>query len=107
MKNDLAYIEGGSNVWEDLGYPDAEERMAKALLSRWIDKQIQARGLNQIQAAELLGVSQPDVSKLVRGRVAGLSLERLARMVNALGHDVRISVVPCEEQGRARLLVSV
>lgn len=69
MTDELAYTESSGSVWEDLGYPDAEERMAKALLSRWIDKQIEARGLTQMQAAELLGVSQPDVSKLVRGRV--------------------------------------
>ncbi|CAN5291131.1 hypothetical protein BH20GEM2_BH20GEM2_09290 [soil metagenome] len=107
MTDDLEYTESSGSVWEDLGYPDAEERMAKALLSRWIDKQIQVRGLNQTQAAELLGVSQPDVSKLVRGRVSGFSLERLARMINALGHDVRISVAPQEDRERAHLLVSV
>ncbi len=71
--------------------------------SRWIDKQIQVRGLNQTQAAELLGMSQPDVSKLVRGRVAGFSLERLARMINALGHDVRISVAASGGPGAGAL----
>lgn len=104
MEERIPIEESGGNVFEDLGFPDAEERMAKALLSRWIDKQIEARGLNQTEAAKLLGVSQPDVSKLVRGRVSGFSLERLARMITALGYDVRITIAPKAEE-EAHLLV--
>jgi predicted XRE-type DNA-binding protein len=97
--------ESSGNIWADVGAPDAEERMAKALLSRWIDKQIVSRGLTQIEAAELMGLTQPEVSKVVRGRVSGFSLERLTRMINALGHDVRISVTPKAAE-RAHLLVA-
>lgn len=108
MSEKADYEISTGNVWEDLGYPDAEERMAKALLARWIDKQIQARGLTQTAAAELMGLSQSDISNVVRGRVGGFSLERLARMIVALGHNVRISIEPTAEQGsQAHLLVAV
>ncbi len=97
--------ESSGNIWADIDAPDAEERLAKALLSRWIDKQIASLGLTQIEAAELMGLTQPEVSKVVRGRVSGFSLERLTRMINALGHDVRISVTPKTAE-RAHLLVA-
>jgi predicted XRE-type DNA-binding protein len=50
------------------------------------------RGLTQAGAAQLLSLDQPKVSALVRGRVAGYSLERLFRFLNALGQHVEINV---------------
>lgn len=96
---------GSGNVFADLGLPDSEERMAKALLSRLIHKDIERRGLTQTAAAELLGCAQPDVSNLVRGNVAGFSLERLTRFLLALGHDVEITVRPAEDTERGHILV--
>jgi predicted XRE-type DNA-binding protein len=45
-----------------------------------------------VEAAELLGTTQPKVSELVRGRLSGFSIERLFRFLNALGMKVRIHV---------------
>lgn len=94
--------QGSGNVFADLGLPNPEERLAKALLSRAIHKAIEARGLTQTQAAELLGCAQPDVSNIVRGNVSGFTIERLARYLGALGFDVEIRVRPTadvEERG--------
>jgi predicted XRE-type DNA-binding protein len=99
--------ESSGNVFADLGLPDPEERLVKAMLSRQIDKQIEARGLTQAQAAELLGITQPDVSNLVRGRLSGWSLERLTRLLNRLGQDVEITVRPAENPAQGRLRVRV
>jgi predicted XRE-type DNA-binding protein len=55
---------------------------------------LERRGTTQAEAAELLGASQPDVSNIVRGRLSGYTLERLARYLNALGQDVEIRVRP-------------
>lgn len=82
------------NVFEALGLPDADEWLAKAELARAIQKQIERRRLTQIQAATVLGGAQSDVSNLARGRLAGYSMERLYRFLNALGQDVRIVVQP-------------
>ena len=85
---------GSGNVCADLGLPDAAELHAKADLAYEISRIIDQRGLTQIEAAEILGVDQPKVSALVRGRLDGFSLERLSRFLNALGKDVEIVVRP-------------
>jgi predicted XRE-type DNA-binding protein len=94
------------NVFADMGLPDAEELLAKADLAIQISRIIEERGLTQAQAAEALGVDQPKVSALVRGRLEGFSMERLYRFLNALGQDVEIVVRPkprTEKQGRTRV----
>jgi predicted XRE-type DNA-binding protein len=91
----------GENIFADLGRPNADELLAKAELARAIRRLIAERGLTQAAAAEVLGVAQPDVSNLHRGRLAGFSMERLYRFLNALGQDVRIVVQP-KPRSRAR-----
>lgn len=82
------------NVFAALNLPDADEWLAKAELARAIHRLIEGRGLTQIQAAAALGGAQSDISNLARGRLAGYSMERLYRFLNALGQDVRIVVRP-------------
>jgi predicted XRE-type DNA-binding protein len=66
--------------------------LVKAALAREIVRSLGDRGLNQAQAARLLGVDQPKVSALAHGRLAGFSVDRLLRFLNALGRDVEIAV---------------
>ena len=82
------------NVFAALDLPGADEWLAKAELARAIQKQIERRRLTQTQAAAALGGVQSDISNLARGRLAGYSMERLYRFLNALGQDVRIVVQP-------------
>lgn len=82
------------NVFTALNLPDADEWLAKAELARAIQRLIGTLGLTQIQAAAALGGAQSDISNLARGRLAGYSMERLYRFLNALGQDVRIVVRP-------------
>lgn len=84
----------GGNVFADLGLPDADELAAKADLARAIRQLIEARGMSQREAAPVVGVLQPDLSNLYRRRLDGFSIERLSRMLTALGQDVRIVVQP-------------
>jgi predicted XRE-type DNA-binding protein len=106
---DETMIEKGSgNVFADLGLPDPEERLAKAMLSRAIHQEIRRRGLTQSAAAEVMDCAQPDVSKVARGDVSGFSVERLFRFLNALGMDVRIAVRRTKEAaGHGHVLVEV
>lgn len=85
------------NVFEDLGLPDAEEYQAKANLALRIVEIIQTRRLSQTKAAQILGVDQPKISALMRGKLDGFSIERLIRFLNTLGRDVEILVRPKPE----------
>jgi predicted XRE-type DNA-binding protein len=94
-KIDEARFERSSgNVFKDLGLPDAEALLAKAELVSRISDIIRQRGLTQVKAAEILGVSQPKVSALLCGHLDGFSTDRLFRFLNALGSDIEISVKP-------------
>lgn len=100
--------ESSGNVFEDLGLPNADERLAKALLSREIARIIDERGLTQTAAADLLGAAQPDISNIIRGRLSGFALERLTRYLNALGRDVEIRVRPTSDgHGGSHLRVAL
>jgi predicted XRE-type DNA-binding protein len=90
----VATVGPNDNIFEALNLPDADEWLAKAELARAIAHVIQERKLTQTQAAKLLSVVQSDISNLYRGRLAGYSMERLYRFLNALGQDVRIVVQP-------------
>ena len=74
------------------GLANGEERLAKAQLARQINSLIQERGLKQKGAAELLGVTQPEVSQIANGRLSGFSFDRLYRCLHALDMDVEITV---------------
>ena len=88
-------IEASSgSVFADLDVPDADEALAKAELARRICEILAERKLTQARAAALLGVDQPKVSALFRGRLEGFSTDRLFRFLNALGQDVEIVVRP-------------
>ena len=93
MDSDDVKIELGSgNVFADLGRPDAEAQLLKADLVARIDDIIRRRRLTQTRAAALLGLSQPDVSRLLRGDFRAYSVERLLRLLTALGRDVEIVI---------------
>jgi predicted XRE-type DNA-binding protein len=94
------------NVFQDMGSPDAEQRLAKAELARVIRGLLKDRKLAQADAAKALGIAQPDVSDLVRGRLARFSMERLERFLLALGMDIRIQIQP-SSRAHAALTVSV
>ena len=95
VKRETSGITAGShNVFADLGFPNADEMLAKAELLRQINRLIEKRGLTQVQAAKLLGVAQPNVSALRNGRRSDFSLERLIRFLVALGQEVNIHVRP-------------
>ena len=101
-------IEGSENVFADLGFPDAEELLAKACLAGAISDIIKGRHLTQKVAAEVLGTTQPKVSNLVNGKLEGFSLERLARFLNSLDRDVEIVVTRRpRSRKRSRIVVTV
>lgn len=85
------------NVFADLGLSNPEQRLLKAELVRKITEIITNLNLTQVQAAEIIGIDQPKVSLLIRGRLSGFSTDRLIVYLNKLGSDVEITVKPKPE----------
>ncbi len=100
------YDTGSRNVFKDLGVPNAEEHLVKAQLVEKIDTILKGRGLKQAETAQLFNVSQPDVSRMLRGDFRQFSVERLLRFLVALDHDVEIVVKPHRGRSDAVLHVS-
>ncbi len=82
------------NVFEDLGFAEAEEMLIKAELAHKISSAIKHKHLSQLDAAHLLKIDQPKVSALMRGKLSGFSIERLFRFLTILGKDIQISIKP-------------
>lgn len=82
------------NVFADLNVDDAEGYQAKAALAAEIFRIVKMRGLTQAATGALLGIGQPKVSALLKGRLDGFSTDRLIRFLMLLGCDVQITVSP-------------
>ena len=96
----ITFETGSGNVFADIGAPDAEDRLAKAELARIIRgivRDRKAEGWTQARAAAALRIAAPDMSDLMRGKLARFSQERLTLLLTRLGMDVRIQVGPRPE----------
>ncbi len=99
---------GSGNVFADIGMPDAEEHLTKAQLVMRIRMIVKSRKLTQQAAGAIIGLKQPDVSKLLRGEFRGYSIERILGFLRALDQDIEIVVKPKGRAKRsARLTVKV
>lgn len=90
--NDEKVEPSSGNVFADLGFRDAEERLLKAKLATKIAELIEQKGCTQTQTAERTGLDQPKVSHLLRGRLSGFSADRLFAVLNRLGHSVEVRI---------------
>jgi len=92
--NDTDITESTGNVFVDLEVENPEDAMLKSRLAYTIGEIIARRHLAQTQAAAILGIDQPKVSALLRGRLVGFSIERLFRFLLALNRDIDILIKP-------------
>ena len=83
--------DASENIFADLGRPDAQEHYVKAQLIFQIQQIMKARKLTQTAAAKLMGIKQPDVSNMLRGRFRGYSIERILGFLQALDQDLRFA----------------
>lgn len=90
--------EGSGNVYADLGHENADEMWVKAQLAAKIGEIIQARKWTQQQAAEVLGMTQPRLSKMLRGQFRGISEAKMLDCLTRLGRDVQIVVGPARKR---------
>ncbi len=82
------------NVFRDLGFADdeAENLRVRADLMISLSKLLEERGLTQAQAARLLGVTQPRISDLKRGKIQLFSVDSLIEMLGHAGAQVSVTV---------------
>ncbi len=90
MTKKIEAYEGSGNVFADLGLPNPEERLLKANIVAQLHRLIKQRGLTQVKAAKLLGITQPDLSHLLRGDFEDYSAERLMKMLTVFEQDIEI-----------------
>lgn len=104
-KNGIAVQKGSRNVYADLGYHDSEDMLVKAHLVTKIADIIKQRGLTQENAAKVLGLTQPTISKLPKRQFRGISEKRLLCCLMQLGRDVEIVIKPVARPPGGRLTV--
>ena len=108
VKRRIPVEEGSGNVYADLGYPDSDTMLVKAQLAAKIAEIVQRRSLTQAQTADILGLTQPKVSALLKGRFRGISEHRLMECLTRLGRDVHIVIKPApRSRSNGRLTLSV
>lgn len=91
-KSPVNVTKSRGNVFADLGFPEPELMKAKLVLR--LRELIAEQKLTQTKAAELLGIDQPKISGLLRGRVTGYTLDRLAKLVTRLGQPIDLIFHP-------------
>ena len=93
-KKNIEYEVGSGNVFADLGFENAEEELLKSDLAGEITSLIKKKRLTQATAARILGVDQPRISSLLRGKLELFSVEMLMQFLQILGRDIKIVVTP-------------
>lgn len=93
------------SVYAEIGFKDHKEIETKANLVIEIRRAMNNKKLTQTKAAEIIGLSQPKLSELLRGHFRGYSIERLIHFLNKLGKDVDIVIKPKSSLRRARVTV--
>ena len=107
MSEEIKVKSSSGNVFADLGLANSDELLIKAELVRQISNLIDAKRLTQTEAANILGIDQPNVSTLLNGKLSGFSTNRLFKFLNALGSDVEIRIIPKlkpESQAQTRVI---
>ena len=80
------------NIFADIGFTNDQEMLVKANLALKISEIIAQRRLTQMEAALVLGMPQPKLSKLLRGQFHGVSETKMLECLNKLGRDIQIVI---------------
>jgi len=92
--DELKMTPSSGNVFEDLGYRNADEHLLKAKFAMIINKIIKEKNLTQVNAAKLLDIDQPKISRLSRGQLSGFSIDKLIVFLILLNQDIEVTIKP-------------
>ena len=98
-KEESTIKRGTANIFSDLGYSEPDTHLLKAQLVSRISEVMTDRKLTQSAGAKIMGVSQPNLSRYLKGQFKDVSVERIMRMLTRLGCEVDIVV---KQPGRKR-----
>lgn len=108
MSNSIKVEEGSGNIFKDLGFSDevSEKELLKAQLGAEVFRILKERKINQVDAAELLGVEHSEISRLETAQLSDYSVDRLMRFLNQLNRDIEIRIIPSEDrEGQQRVVL--
>lgn len=91
--------DSSGNIFLDLGFPpeEAANLLLRSSLAVEIERYITARGLRQREAADIFGVTQPEISYLVSGKIERFSIDKLVNMLARIGKNVKVKIVDVAE----------
>lgn len=104
---EISLTPSSGNVFADLELPNSEEYLVKAKLAYEISQLIEEKKLTQSKAAKLLGIDQPKISALLKGKLSGFSIERLFRFFSMLNQDIEIIIKPHKDHGKKHTIPHV
>ncbi len=96
--SNLDYTVSSGNVFDDIGLSDSAEMKMKAQAVMILSKSIADSGMTQAEVAAVLGIDQPKISKILRGRFRSLSLDKIFSYLTALDKDINITVSEKSEE---------
>src|SRR5229473_8039930 len=95
---------GNENVFVDCGFPpaEAENLRIRAKMMMALTGYIQERKITQSRAARIMGVSQPRISDLARGKIGQFTIDTLVNMVAAAGLKVDVDITPSKQRAKSK-----
>jgi predicted XRE-type DNA-binding protein len=108
MVSKIPAQKGSGDIFADLGFSPAEaaELNAKSILIDAIAETMEKRGLTQADAAKMCRTDQPTLSKVLRGRMESVTIDRLTAWLTALGRSVEIRVKPFNARAKTGQFVA-
>ena len=86
--------EGSENIFKDVGFSEqeAEYLLIRSRLMLEVDQFVKKSGLTQLEASKKLGITQPRLNDLLRGKIQKFSIDALVKMLSRIGIHVEVNV---------------
>jgi predicted XRE-type DNA-binding protein len=94
MAEKLKYVRGSGNVFLDLGFdkPEAENLKLRSELMMRVEEFYRKSEMTQAAAAKALGLTQPRLNALLKGKIGQFSLDALVNIASRAGLNVRLVI---------------
>ena len=106
MSDRIKHTKSSGNIFLDLNVKDSELHQIKAELGIFLIDLISKMELTQVKAAGLLGIRQPELSRLKGGNLSHYSVERLLGFLNRLDQRVEINIKPSTKSRMAETILT-